>query len=81
MSDNLPSSVSHPSHYTYGSIECIDYIFDKSLDFALGNAIKYITRAGHKAQADMDIKDKAIEDLEKAIQYIRFEIDHLNGTR
>jgi hypothetical protein len=33
MTDN----VKHPSHYTYGKIECIDFILDKELDFSLGN--------------------------------------------
>lgn len=61
--------VNHPSHYTYGNIECIDYIEDKGFDFCLGNAIKYITRAGHK-------KD-AIEDLKKAVFYINREIAQL----
>lgn len=40
--------VNHPSHYTYGKIETIDYIEDKGLGFNLGNAVKYISRAGHK---------------------------------
>lgn len=62
-------NVSHPSHYTYGKIECIDFITDKHLDFCLGNAIKYIVRAGHKD------KTKTIEDLQKAKQYIDFYID------
>lgn len=59
--------VSHPAHYTYGSIECIDYITDKGLNFCLGNAVKYITRAGHK--------NDAIEDLKKAAWYINHEIE------
>lgn len=59
--------VSHPAHYTYGRIECIDYITDKGLDFCLGNAVKYITRAGHK--------NDAIEDLKKAVWYINHEIE------
>lgn len=67
--------VHHPSHYKSGKIECIDYIMDKDLDFALGNAIKYITRAGRKD------KSKVIEDLEKAKQYIDFEIEHIKGLR
>ena len=66
--------VAHPTHYTQGKIECIDYIVDKKLDFCLGNAIKYITRAGHKGSAEMTQKDKTIQDLEKAKQYIDFEI-------
>lgn len=64
--------VNHPSHYTYGTIECIDYIEDKNLDFCLGNAVKYITRAGHKADA--------VEDLKKAIFYINRKIDQLQRS-
>ena len=61
--------VNHPSHYTYGKIETIDYIEDKGQGFNLGNAVKYISRAGHKYNT--------IEDLEKAIWYINREIMRL----
>lgn len=64
--------VEHPSHYTYGSIECIDYITDKQFNFCLGNAVKYITRAGHKINA--------IEDLKKAAWYINKEIEVLQNA-
>ena len=60
MTDN----VNHPSHYTDGSIEVIDYIEDKAFPYHLGNAVKYISRAGKKDPA------KEIEDLQKAIWYI-----------
>lgn len=56
--------VNHPSHYNDGKIEVIEYIEDKNLDFCLGNAVKYISRAGKKN------KDKEVEDLKKAIWYI-----------
>lgn len=62
-------AVNHPSHYTDGKIEVIDYIEDKQLGYHLGNAIKYISRAGKKN------KDKTIEDLQKAIWYINRYID------
>lgn len=77
----MADKVKHPSHYNYGKIETIDFILDQSLDFPLGNAIKYIVRAGHKQSEGMTITDKAIEDLEKAKQYIDFEIEHLKGER
>lgn len=57
QSDNI----SHPSHYTYGKIECIDFILDKGLDFSLGNAIKYIVRAGHKTSADKTCQEKTLK--------------------
>lgn len=63
--------VNHPSHYTDGNIEVIDFIEDKQLGFCLGNAIKYISRAGKK------YKDKEIEDLEKAIWYIKRRIKEI----
>lgn len=61
--------VKHPSHYTYGKIEVIDFILDKELDFCLGNVIKYVARAGHKINA--------LEDLKKAAQYLEFKINEL----
>ena len=63
--------VEHPKHYTTGKIECIDYIEDKELGFHLGNAVKYITRAGKKDPA------KTVEDLEKAVWYIQRKIELL----
>lgn len=60
--DNDP--VNRPSHYTDGKIEVIDFIEDKKLGFCLGNAIKYIARAGKKE------KDKEAQDIKKAIWYL-----------
>lgn len=65
--------VQHPAHYTTGKIECIEYIEDKDLGYHLGNAVKYITRAGKKDPA------KTVEDLEKAIWYIQRKIKLLKG--
>ena len=63
-------AVSHPSHYTEGrKYEPRKVIADWGLNFNLGNAVKYVSRAGRKG-------DK-IEDLRKAIQYIEFEIEEL----
>lgn len=67
--------VSHPAHYTQGKIEVIDFIHDKNLNFDRGNAIKYIIRAGLKD------KSKEIEDLEKAKQYIDFEIRRIREVQ
>ncbi len=73
----MKDSVNHPSHYTDGKIEVIDFIEDKKLGFCLGNAIKYIARAGKKKSAMMDDKQKEIEDLEKAAWYINRRIKEL----
>ena len=63
--------VNHPSHYTQGKIECIDFITDKKLNFCRGNAVKYIVRAGLKDPS------KEIEDLKKAVFYLNREIKDL----
>lgn len=64
-------NVNHPSHYTSGRIEVIDFIEDKELGFHLGNAVKYISRAGRKNP------DKVVEDLRKAVWYINRQIERL----
>ena len=71
QSDN----VNHPSHYTDGRIEVIDFIEDKELGFHLGNAVKYISRAGRKNP------DKTIEDLRKAVWYINRQIERLERVK
>ena len=63
--------VNRPSHYTDGKIEVIDFIEDKKLGFCLGNAIKYIARAGKKDPT------KEIEDLKKAKWYVERRIKEL----
>lgn len=57
-------NVNYPTHYTDGKIEVIDFIEDKGFPYHLGNAVKYISRAGKKD------KTKTVEDLQKAIWYI-----------
>lgn len=64
--DNQNDDINHPSHYTQGDIEVIDYIEDKKLGYRLGNVVKYVSRAGHK--------DDAIKDLKKARWYLNREI-------
>lgn len=63
--------VNHPRHYTDGAIEVIDFIEDKKLCYHLGNALKYICRAGKKDPA------KETEDLRKAAWYINRRIQKL----
>lgn len=64
--DKEQDNVNHPSHYTQGKIECIDYIMDKiSIEgfegYCQGNILKYVTRYQHK---------NGVEDLKKAVWYI-----------
>lgn len=70
-------AVSKPAHYADSKIEVIDYIEDKKLGFCLGNAIKYISRAGKKKDNGRDIIEKEIEDLQKATWYINRRIYEL----
>jgi hypothetical protein len=71
--------VNHPSHYTWLKEKCGIEVIDitRHMDFDLGNAIKYILRAGHKSEEGYDDKEKQIEDLRKAIWYITDEINNL----
>ena len=58
-----------PRYYKRGTIEVWHFIRDQGLNFHLGNAIKYICRAGYKTQSK-------IQDLEKAIHYLENELNH-----
>ena len=56
--------VNHPSHYTDGKYECIDFIEEYGMVTHVGNAIKYISRNGKKDTS------KFAEDLNKAFWYL-----------
>jgi hypothetical protein len=68
-------AVNHPAHYTGhpSGVECIK--ITEHHNFCIGNAIKYLWRAGQKGDA--------VQDLRKAIWYIEREINrlHQNGNR
>lgn len=67
-------SVNHPSHYNAGKIEVIEFLEDQFMNRPHEwNAVKYICRAGKKDPA------KEVEDLEKAIWYLRRKIVLLKG--
>lgn len=71
------SSIDHPSHYAEGrKYEPIDVITDWELNFALGNTVKYISRAGRKGEPD-----KLLEDLKKAQWYLSYEIERLERQK
>lgn len=69
------SNVSNPKHYTShpSGIECIE--ITRHHDFSIGNAIKYLWRAGLKDS------DNEIQDLEKAAWYIQDKIKQLKGGK
>lgn len=69
----MNNNVNHPSHYTSGDIEVIDYIRDKLTEeefagYCIGNVIKYISRWRLKG---------GIEDLRKADVYLGWAIECL----
>lgn len=69
MTDN----VNHPAHYNKGKIECIEFLEDQFMDRPHEwNAVKYLCRAAFKG--------RQVEDLEKAIWYIRRKIALLSGN-
>ncbi len=65
------NTINHPKHYTShpSGVECIDIA--EHMNFCLGNALKYLWRAG--------LKGNAVEDLKKARWYIDREIKRLEG--
>lgn len=62
------TNLTGPTYYRRGSIQVWDFIRDQGLNFHLGNAIKYICRAGYK--------DSRIADLRKAIHYLQNELEN-----
>ena len=71
----MNDSVNHPNHYTWLKDKCGIEVIDitRHLDFDLGNALKYILRAGKK--------EDAIQDLKKAIWYIQDKIKMLENDK
>ena len=77
----MEDKVNHPIHYTShpSGIECITIA--RHYCFSIGNAIKYLWRAGLKNEEGITNTDKEIQDLEKAIWYINDRIKQLkNGN-
>ena len=60
------TSTLSPNYYKRGKAPVWDFIREQGLNFHLGNAVKYICRAGYKGSAE--------EDLEKAIVYLQNEL-------
>ena len=65
----MSDPVNHPPHYTThpSGIECIQ--ITEHMNFCLGNAVKYLWRAGLKEGED------ELKDLKKAIWYINRELE------
>lgn len=69
QSQQVMTQINHPEYYVKKGIEAIDFIEAHSLNFSLGNVIKYITRAGHKEGED------TLTALKKARWYLEREIE------
>ena len=63
----------HPKHYAYSRFEPKDVIRAWGLNFNLGNVVKYVARAGRK--------DDILQDLQKARNYLDFEIEYIEEER
>jgi hypothetical protein len=69
MSDQY-EQIDHPKHYQLaGGIEVIDIV--EHMPFNIGNAVKYLCRAGLKPGTD------TLTDLRKAAWYVQREISRL----
>lgn len=71
--------VNHPHHYCShpSGYECID--ITEHYDFCVGNAIKYLWRAGLKSEDGYSNIEKEVEDLKKATWYINRKIKYLEN--
>ena len=70
----MSDPVKHPPHYRGGVYEAINVISAWRLDFARGNVVKYVCRAGLKS------KETELEDLLKAREYLDFAIAQLSES-
>jgi len=67
----LKDMVNNPPHYKRYPVECIQ--ITEHMNFCLGNAVKYVYRAGDKGDA--------VTDLQKAIWYINREIERIQNAK
>jgi hypothetical protein len=89
MKDNLRVNKTRPSYYTTGNsdtpksevYEPLKIIRAYNLNFARGNALKYILRAGKKQDGSESILETEIKDLRKAIEYLKREIEFLEPEK
>jgi translation initiation factor 2B subunit (eIF-2B alpha/beta/delta family) len=79
--NNMEDNVNHPKWYTQhpSGIECIE--ITRHYCFSIGNAIKYLWRAGLKKEMGLEDVEKEKEDLKKAIWYIMDRIKQLENDK
>ena len=73
----MKEQVNHPQHYggEDNPYEAIKVIEAWGLDFNLGNVVKYLSRAGKKSA------ETEIQDLEKALWYLKRRISHIKKSK
>ena len=59
-------------HYKKSKYQPREIIKDWDLGFNLGNVVKYIARSEHKGNKEADLK--------KAIEYLKFELEEMDGV-
>ena len=68
----VDDEIEHPSHYTQGKIEVIDFLIDQDMNFMAANAVKYLCRYRFKGNPVQDLKkarwylDRLIKEVEMA---------------
>ena len=77
MADN----VNHPTYYNShpSGVECIE--ITEHYSFCVGNAIKYLWRAGLKKDGTLTDIDKEIEDVQKAAWYVQRHLENLQKKK
>ena len=72
----MNDDVNFPAHYTSGDVESVDAIWASGhgMGFCLGNAQKYLFRAGKKGE------DSLVKDLRKAAWYIAFALSKVSDS-
>ena len=75
----MDDKVNSPNHYKSDNnkFEVIDIIEFFNLNFHRGNVLKYLLRSGKKSEEGYAAAEKEIEDLEKAIWYLRREVKRI----
>ena len=75
----MASNIDHPVHYNShpSGVECIDIA--EHHNFNVGNAIKYIWRAGLKKEQGLSDLEKELEDIDKAIWYLTRHRNNLDS--
>lgn len=75
----MASNIDHPVHYNShpSGVECIDIA--EHYNFNVGNAIKYLWRAGLKKEQGLSDLEKELEDIDKAIWYLTRHRNNLDN--